>query len=152
MHGSAVDPSPTVSLVIVAYNAAHHLPTCLDSLALLDYPADRHEVIVVDNGSTDATQELLRTRYPWVRLLSQERNLGFAEANNIGAAASSSDCVAFVNADMHFESDWLREMVAAYDPARSVTCVSSLILDWEGHHVDFAGGVVNFVGHGSQIG
>src|SRR5262249_22278908 len=146
MRASAVDRAPTVSLVIVAYNAAHHLPACLDSLARIDYPADRHEVIVVDNGSSDKTRQLVRDRYPWVRLLPQERTLGFAEANNIGAAASSSECVAFVNADMHFASDWLREMVAAYDPSQSISCVSSLILDWDGRHVDFAGGIVNFVG------
>jgi len=143
---------PTCSLVIVAFNAAHHLPTCLNSLAALDYPSERYEVIVVDNGSTDGTHELLTESYSWVRLLPQGRNLGFAEANNVGAEASAFDCIAPVNADMRFPRDWLREMVRHYDPAGGVPCVSSLILDWDGSHVDFAGGLLNWAGHGNQVG
>ncbi len=143
---------PTCSLVIVAFNAAHHLAPCLNSLAALDYPSDRYEVIVVDNGSTDETLELLGESYSWVRVLPQGRNLGFAEANDVGAEASGFDCVAPVNADMHFPRDWLREMVRHYDPEGGVPCVSSLILDWDGSHVDFAGGLLNWAGHGNQVG
>jgi len=101
---------PSVALVVVAYQAAEHLPPLLESIAALDHPADRLETIVVDNGSTDGTTELLARRYSWVRVLPQTRNLGFAEANNVGARAVDADCVAFVNADM--------------PPARFPSCIS----------------------------
>jgi GT2 family glycosyltransferase/SAM-dependent methyltransferase len=143
---------PTVSLIVVAYQAATHLPHLLDSVAALDYPRDRLDTIVVDNGSTDGTSELLADRYGWVRVLPQGRNLGFAEANDAGVRASDAECVAFVNADMRLDHDWLRELIAWYEPDERWTAVSSLILDWEGRLVDFAGATLNFHGHGNQVG
>ena len=72
--------TPSVALVVPSYNGARFLEECLDSVATLDYPKERLETIVVDNASTDGTLELLATRYPWVRVLPQRENTGFAAA------------------------------------------------------------------------
>ncbi len=143
---------PSVSILLVNYNGARHLPACLESLAALDYATDRYEVLLVDNGSTDRSRALLNERYPWVRVLPQGENLGFAEGNNVGAAASDADCLALLNTDMKVEPDWLSRLVEQYDPAERVACVGALILDWEGKHVDFADGIVNHYGFGDQPG
>jgi GT2 family glycosyltransferase/glycosyltransferase involved in cell wall biosynthesis len=143
---------PSVSVVVVNYNGARHLPTCLDSLEALDYPRDSVEVVVVDNGSTDSSRQLLADRYPWVRVIPLEENLGFAGGNNTAAQRVSSDCLAFLNNDMEVEPSWLRELIAAYDPDAGYRCVGGVILNWHGDHLDFADGVVNYHGFGYQIG
>jgi GT2 family glycosyltransferase len=143
---------PTVALVIPSFDGAHYLESCLDSVAALDYPRERLETIVVDNGSTDGTRELLADRYPWARVLPQARNTGFAAAVNTGARASTADCLALANNDMRLDPEWLRKLVAAYDPAAEVRCVAALILDAQGELIDFADGYLSFYGMGGQAG
>jgi GT2 family glycosyltransferase len=143
---------PSVALVIPTYNGRRFLTECLDSVAALDYPRDLLETIVVDNGSTDGTAELLATSYPWVRVLRQSENLGFAAAVNVGAESSDADCLALANNDMRLDPAWLRELVTGYAPADGYSCVGGLILGLDGERVDFAEGFVTFHGIAGQIG
>lgn len=69
--------SPAVRAVVVSWNGAHLLRDCLDSLEGQS-ERDALEIVVVDNASTDGTQELLRDHYPHVQYLFSDRNLGFA--------------------------------------------------------------------------
>ena len=71
---------PDVSIIIVTYNSADMILMCLDSLDLDANPS--REVFVVDNASTDGGAEMIRNRYPRVRLIVNEENRGFAAANN----------------------------------------------------------------------
>lgn len=137
---------PSVAIVIANWNGAAHLPDCLDSVERLDYPADRLEVIVVDNGSTDDSLELIEDRYPQVRVVTRPTNLGFAAASNIGAEAATSECVAFLNNDMHVDPGWLSELVSSYDPESGYVCIASAILSWDGTQIDFIDGRINFHG------
>jgi GT2 family glycosyltransferase len=146
----AMSDLPKVSVVIPNWNGAEHLRHCLDSLHEVDYPEDRLEVIVVDNGSTDASRPLVESEYPSVRLLPLDDNLGFAAASNEGARVATGDCVAFLNNDMRVESGWLRGLVGERDPASGYVCVGGVILDWEGDHLGFAGGWVTFHGSAGQ--
>ena len=98
---------PTVSVVVCAYNAADTLDDCLQSLQHLTYP--RYEVIVVDDGSRDATPDIAR-RYPSVRLISQ-KNQGLSAARNVGLAAATGDIVAYTDADVRVDPDWLTYLV-----------------------------------------
>jgi GT2 family glycosyltransferase len=143
---------PSVTLVIPSHNGSCFLPECLDSVAQLDYPRELIETIVVDNGSTDGTEALLASTYPWVRVLRQAENLGFAEAVNVGARASTADCLALANNDMRLDSAWLRELVDAYEPEEDYRCVGGLIVNLDGERVDFAEGYVSFRGMAGQIG
>ena len=95
-RGRAVEaPAAQVSVVLVSWNAAAVIDACLASL--LDVGA--HEVIVVDNASSDDTVARVRARFPWVRLAPQARNLGFAAGVNVGVAMSSADSVLMLNCD-----------------------------------------------------
>jgi len=138
-------------VVIPNWNGAALLPDCLDSVDALDYPADRLEVIVVDDGSTDASRSLVRTEYPQVRLMAHEENLGFAAACNSGARGATSDCVAFLNNDMRVDAGWARGLASGYDPAGSYVCVAGVILDWDGARIDFVGGWINFHGYVGHV-
>jgi len=71
------------TVVVVTWQGAHLLPACLDGLTAQRGPRARFAVWVVDNASTDGTAELLRTRYPWVRVLPNRDNQGFAGGCNL---------------------------------------------------------------------
>jgi GT2 family glycosyltransferase len=141
---------PTVTLVIPNYNGAHHLRPCLDSVAALDYPRERLDVVVVDNASSDDSAAIVEREYSWVRVLRQTQNLGFAEAVNVAARASTSECLALVNNDMRVDPDWLAALAAAYAPDDGCPCVAGVMLDWEGERIDFVEGFVNFHGAAAQ--
>jgi len=142
---------PSISVVFVNYNDTEHLDAFLESVAALDYPSGLYDVICVDNGSTDGSPQLLRDRYPWVRVVENGANLGFAAAMNVGVAASTRECVALVNPDMHVNAEWLRELAGLYDPADGTTCVASMILDWDGERIDFVQASVSYDGQGHQL-
>jgi GT2 family glycosyltransferase len=148
----AQQPARSVTVILVNFNGADHLGPCLDSLRAQDYPADLFEVLVVDNGSSDGSLELLASQYPWVKVLAQDSNLGFAPAVDLAAAAVSSDCIALLNNDMRAAPDWLSRLVEAYRPEDRVVCVGGQILSWDGEQLDFAEGTMNFYGMGQQLG
>src|SRR5215470_11593403 len=77
----AVD-EPPISVLIVNYNGAKHLPACLSALERQTITREKFEVVVVDNASRDGSAELVRERFPWVQLVAMDRNTGFAEGNN----------------------------------------------------------------------
>ncbi len=99
-----------VSIVIVNWNGARLLPTCLDALRLQTRPAA--EIIVVDNASTDDSRALLSGRYPEVRVLPYAKNLGFAGGMNAGIAASRGAIVVALNNDAIAHADWLAQLLA----------------------------------------
>ena len=76
---------PSVAIVVLNYEGLRHLDGCFESLRALDYPAERLEVILVDNGSTDGSQAHVRAKHAWVRLIENQENLGFSAACNQGA-------------------------------------------------------------------
>src|SRR5438128_1131637 len=86
-----------LSVVIVTWNRSALLAECLASLERTQ--PERPEVVVVDNGSSDGTGELLASRFPWVDAIALERNAGFAHANNLGVAAAHGDVVVLLNDD-----------------------------------------------------
>jgi len=85
---------------------------CLDAVLATDYPADRREILVIDNGSSDGTAALIQARP--VRYLRDERR-GVSNARNRGIAESRGDILAFVDADCLVEPHWLTELVRPFD-------------------------------------
>ena len=141
---------PMVSLLLVNFNGKDHLGPCLDSIAELDWPADFLEVLCVDNDSHDGSRDLLALRYPWVKVLPQESNLGFSPAVNLAAEEATGDVVALLNNDMKVDRGWLRALVSHYDPSNGIVCVAGTIVNWEGTRLDFGDAGINFYGFGSQ--
>ncbi len=95
--------TPKVSVVVACYNGARTLKACLDSLTRLNYPD--YEIILVDDGSTDATAEIA-SHYRTVRCIRQD-NHGLSVARNTGIAAATGEIVAFTDADCRADEDWL---------------------------------------------
>ncbi len=133
-----------VSVVTVNWNGRDHLSHLLPTLSRLGCG----EIIVVDNGSEDGSQEFLLKSYPQVRLIQNPTNEGFAHPCNRGAEEASRPIVAFINNDMAAEPEWLQAALPLIDEA--TPCVASRILDWEGRHVDFNGGSLQYLGFALQ--
>jgi glycosyltransferase involved in cell wall biosynthesis len=97
--------NPRFSVVIPAFNAAATLARAIESVRAQSWPA--HEIIVVDDGSTDATADVARRFGDEVRLIRQP-NSGVSVARNAGAAAAMGDWLAFLDADDWYAPDRIR--------------------------------------------
>ncbi len=95
---------PRVSVVVAVRNGERTLKACLDSLDKIPYPD--YEVIVVDDGSTDATPQIARA-HARARYFRHEQNLGLSAARNTGIAAATGEIIAFTDADCRADEDWL---------------------------------------------
>jgi GT2 family glycosyltransferase len=87
-----------MDIVIVNFNTAEDLDRCVTALGTHP-PTALGEIVVVDNGSTDASLELIRGRHPTVRVIALEQNLGFAAATNIGIRQTRAPLVLLLNSD-----------------------------------------------------
>ena len=101
---------PKVSVVVCVHNGADTLDECLIALDGLSYPD--YEVIVVDDGSTDATPEIVR-RHASVQLV-QVSNGGLSAARNIGVSHATGEIVAYIDADARAEREWLAYLVQPF--------------------------------------
>lgn len=102
---------PWVTVVTVTYNAASLVSACLDGLAAQLLDGLRMDVVVVDNGSTDNTAQLVESSYPWVRLIRSPQNLGFAGGNNLALRGLRSPSVILLNNDAVPRPDFVRALV-----------------------------------------
>jgi GT2 family glycosyltransferase len=114
------------SIVIPVFNRASVTRQCLN--ALLADLSDAVEVIVVDDGSKDTTPELLESYGERVRVVTHERNLGFAASCNDGAAASTSPFVVFLNNDTLPLDGWLDALVGYAKRHERAAVVGSRLL------------------------
>lgn len=106
--------APRVTIIIVNWNGCHYLPVCLESIAAQSYRD--FEVVLVDNGSTDGSLDLMQEQYPWVRTVALDHNSGFATGNNIGLQhAQGRDFVVALNNDTRVAADWLAILVQTAD-------------------------------------
>ena len=103
-----------LSIVIVSYNVCSYLEQCLQSVQTALEGIDG-EVFVVDNHSDDDSVEVVRNRYPWVRLITNRENQGFARANNIAISLSEAEYVLLLNPDTVTEPDTLRKVLLFMD-------------------------------------
>ena len=143
---------PMVSVIIAIRNEAPHLIDCLESLATLDYPRDRLEILLIDDGSSDGSAELLHDfhdRHPWVQAIRLEGDAkqlpGKAGAVYRGITGSRGEIIAMTDADCRVPPGWIRHLLAAFDDgvglvggftflestARKRTCFEAVqALDW----------------------
>jgi GT2 family glycosyltransferase len=146
-----------VSVIIVNWNGEPFLERCLT--ALLAQTIKPHEIILVDNASSDGSLEIAR-RYPSVKLLALDYNSGFARGNNLAieAASSESEWIALINPDAFTEPRWLEELLLAAESnpefdvfgSKLVNASDSSLLDGVGdaYHIS---GLVWRSGHGTPV-
>jgi cellulose synthase/poly-beta-1,6-N-acetylglucosamine synthase-like glycosyltransferase len=123
VHGAQTDSHPFVSVVVPVRDGESTIADCLDSILATDYPPDRREILVVDNGSTDATASLIQARP--VRYLREPKR-GVSNARNRGIAESRGEILAFVDADCLVDPQWLTELVRTFEDPE-VGCVAGAL-------------------------
>jgi N-acetylglucosaminyl-diphospho-decaprenol L-rhamnosyltransferase len=126
-----VIPMPRLSIIIVSYNARADLERCLETL-VRDKPFVDHEILVVDNASSDDTVDAVRTRWAGVRLIEAGANLGFARANNLGFRQSFGELVLLLNGDTLVPRGAVDMLVAAIDARPNVAVVGPRLVDAHG--------------------
>jgi GT2 family glycosyltransferase len=145
----------SASVVIPTWNGADLLKDCLASLR--GQTRRDFEIIVVDNGSTDGTAEILAADYPEARLIRLGENRGFAAAVNAGIRASQCDFVVLMNNDVEAAPRWLEELVDAMDTHAEVgACASRMLSHADPARIDSAGDQLGLfatsIGHGELDG
>ncbi|MBQ8988672.1 MAG: glycosyltransferase family 2 protein [Prevotella sp.] len=103
-----------LSIVIVSYNVCTYVEECLDSVQKAA-EGIVVEVFVVDNASSDDTVEVISRRYPWVKMIANQENLGFARANNIAIRQAAGDYVLLLNPDTVVGGSTLRQALDFMD-------------------------------------
>lgn len=98
-----------ISIIIINWNSANYLRSCLRSLYACVQNVE-FETIVVDNGSFDGCETLIRTEFPKVTFVQSRRNLGFAKANNLGYSKAAGDMLLFLNPDTEIVGWAVHEM------------------------------------------
>lgn len=124
-----------VSIVIVAWNSAAHLPVCL--AALLKQTMRDFEIIVVDNGSTDGSLYVIESRPADVPICIKRlpANRGFAVANNIGVQLARGEWIVLLNADAYPEPDWLENLLKATEQNPQFNFFSSRQIQYNDPHL-----------------
>jgi GT2 family glycosyltransferase len=117
---------PEISIVIVTWNGRQHLEGCLTAVA--SQQGVDAETILVDNASTDGTVAFVHARFPWVRIVSLDRNHGFASGSNAGAREARGRYLAFLNNDTVADPHWLRALRDGLDEPRGIALATSRIV------------------------
>jgi GT2 family glycosyltransferase len=119
-----------LSIIIVSFNACADLERCLESLRAAP-PAASHEILVVDNGSTDASAEAAR-RCAGVRVIETGSNLGFARANNVGIRATSGANLLLLNSDTIVPAGAIDRLITEFARDPDVAVVGPRLVDANG--------------------
>ncbi|MFT3787467.1 MAG: glycosyltransferase [Tepidisphaeraceae bacterium] len=98
---------PKVSVIVCSYNGASTTESCLRSMERIRYPD--FEVVFVDDGSTDNTQEIV-SKFPWVVNVKQ-KNMGLSFARNVGMQKATGEIIVYTDSDCEADEDWLYYLV-----------------------------------------
>ncbi len=127
-----------VSVIIPNWNGKDFLKRCLGSLRTQTY--QDFEVIVVDDGSSDMSVELVKKAFPEVRIVPLEENLGFSKAVNQGLKGTKNEFIALLNNDATADPNWLEELVRGIRSSSEIGfCASKILQAPEGTRIDTAG-------------
>ncbi len=111
----------SLSIIVVSFNTRDLLRRCLASLGR------NHEVIVVDNASSDGSAEMVKSEFPQVRLIANDGNLGFGAANNVGLDAMTGDMALLLNSDAFATEGAVETLLAAMEDETIVACGGRLL-------------------------
>lgn len=120
------------SFIIINYNTKELTSNCIDSI-LSAFNREQYEIIVVDNNSTDSSQDLLNKKYyKKINLILNKENFGFAAANNIGSKIAQGELLFFLNSDTVINKDFLPEVYKYFMKDTNLGVLGFNLIDKEG--------------------
>jgi GT2 family glycosyltransferase len=131
---------PLVSIIILNYNGQRYLEKCLSSVLETRYP--RFEVVLVDNASTDGSLDIAEkasANCRRIRILKNDKNLGYGPGNNVGFRHTTGEYIVFLNNDTTVDPNWLTALINAMEADSTIGLAQSLILNMDGQRVQSAG-------------
>lgn len=135
-----------VSVIVCSFNSEKFIGRCLASVG--EQSHKEIELIVVDNGSSDRSREIVRREFPEAKLIENRENKGFARANNQGIELASGDFFLFLNADAFLDKDYLLNALKPFSLDPNIGMVSGKILRFDGETIDSTG---EFVGRSRKV-
>lgn len=126
-----MDELKSVSIIVLNYNGKKFLEDCLLSLEKLNYPKNKYEIILADNNSSDGSVEYARKRFPQIKIIENNVNLGFSAGNNSAFKKINTDYVITLNNDTRVTGEWLIKLVeeAIKDPGIGMVSGKTLFMN-----------------------
>jgi len=141
---------PRVFIIVLNWNGQNDTLECLSSLQNLDYP--NFKTVVVDNGSTDGSEDVIRSSFPFIHFIQTGRNLGYAGGNNVGirfSMAQDADYVWLLNNDTTVDPKALTALVETAEADSEIAFVGSKIYFYDKPDVIWcAGGIIDLAAGG----
>jgi GT2 family glycosyltransferase len=136
---------PLVSVLIVNYNGMWCAQKCLESIRNQRYP--NHEVLVLDNASSDGSARYIRANFPEVRIMTSATNMGFAKAANGVANEARGEYLLFLNMDTWFEGDLLEALVSGMREDPNLGICGCTQLSYDSSKFLNSGSTTDFLGY-----
>ena len=134
-----------VSVVILNWNGCDMLRTFLPSVIRYS-KSEEVEVCVADNGSTDASVEMLREEFPCVRIIVLDQNHGFADGYNLALQQVEAEYVVLLNSDVEVTEHWLEPMISYLDGHPEVAaCQPKIRSQRQKEYFEYAGAAGGFI-------
>ena len=139
---------PLVSVILLNHNGKNFLNECLESVLNSNY--HNFEVLLIDNASTDDSIKIAKEKFgksPYLRILRNFDNLGFAAGNNVGVKYGQGEYVVFLNNDTIVEPHWLVELVSVMETDAKIGAAQSKLLSLaDKRFIDSAGDFIDYYG------
>ena len=118
--------NPLISIIVLNLNGKKFLKDCFKSLNNQTYR--RFEIILIDNGSIDDSVSFVKKNFPQVKIIANEKNLGFAQANNQGFKIAKGKHIVTLNNDTRVDKNWLENLVSTAEKDKKIGMCASKIL------------------------
>ncbi len=125
--------NPLVSIIILNWNGKENLIRCLRSFKKVTYKPV--EIVVVDNNSSDGSQDLVKKKFPFVRLIANKKNYGYSGGNNIGIRASRGKYVFILNNDTEVAKNFLQPLVKRCESDATIGCIQPKLVYATDHNI-----------------
>lgn len=141
--------APLVSVILINYNGKDYNEICLESLFEQSYK--KIEIIMVNNLSTDGSIDIVREKYPKVKIIDPRENTGFAKGNNIGVSHAKGEYLLIVNNDTELEKDAVKNLVAFAQHHSAIGAIAAkMMFFWNKNVINSFGNTVFLDNWGSD--
>jgi GT2 family glycosyltransferase len=130
------------SIIIVTFNQKKYVTSCIESILKQNFS---HEVIVVDNHSNDGTVQLIKEKFPEIKIIETPMNRGYGSGNNLGVKHAKGEYIVILNPDTIVEKDWLKELVEPLESGSRLITTPKILL-YDGSKINTCGNINHFTG------